>query len=458
MRDLGIKRVFGNPGSTELPFLGDWPEDFEYILGLQEASVIGMADGFSRASGLPSFVNVHTAAGLGNALGNLYTAHKSQTPLVIMAGQQVRSLLVTEAYLAADYAPQFPQPYVKWSTQPTSAEEVPVALMRCFQTAMQPPYGSTFLAVPSDDWDKPCRPLPTHKVVPFGAADASALAQVAEALNKAKKPALVLGTEVDTYRAYSQTLKLAEQTRASVFAAPVVAATVFPKTHPQFCGFLPAMPEQLSNMLEGFDLIVVVGALIFTFYVEGEAEILDGRVNIMQLTSDPDAAARARTSLSLVGNLATSVEALCEHLPAQPDASRPAPASLVRETAAASDLMSADYVFQELAKLLPEDVIVVEEAPSHRPSLKHDLPLTIIVMNNAQYGALKAFTELTHSDNVPGMDLPGISLPDIARGYGLNASRVQAVSHLHQSLNAALNDPKAHLLDVTVAPKQGKIY
>ncbi|UTT87664.1 thiamine pyrophosphate-binding protein [Psychrobacter raelei] len=100
LRDLGVKTVFGNPGSTELAFLGDWPEDFEYVLGLQEASAVGMADGMARATGRPTFVNVHSAAGLGNSLGNLFTAYKNQVPMVVMAGQQGRSLLSSEAYLA----------------------------------------------------------------------------------------------------------------------------------------------------------------------------------------------------------------------------------------------------------------------------------------------------------------------------------------------------------------------
>ena len=118
MRAFGIKKVFGNPGSTELPFLSDWPDDIDYVLGLQEASVVGMADGYAQATRNAGFVNLHSGAGVGNALGNIYTAHRNQTPLVITAGQQARSILPLQAFLYAERASEFPRPYVKYSVEP----------------------------------------------------------------------------------------------------------------------------------------------------------------------------------------------------------------------------------------------------------------------------------------------------------------------------------------------------
>ena len=118
LRAFGIKKVFGNPGSTELPFLSDWPDDIDYVLGLQEASVVGMADGYAQATRNAGFVNLHSAAGVGNALGNIYTAHRNQTPLVITAGQQARSILPLQAFLYAERASEFPRPYVKYSVEP----------------------------------------------------------------------------------------------------------------------------------------------------------------------------------------------------------------------------------------------------------------------------------------------------------------------------------------------------
>ncbi|MGY3422327.1 thiamine pyrophosphate-dependent acetolactate synthase large subunit-like protein [Bradyrhizobium sp. F1.13.4] len=113
LRSFSVDRVFGNPGSTELAFLGDWPDDIDYVLGLQEACVVGMADGYAQATGRPAFVNLHSAAGLGHALGNLFTAFRNKTPMVVTAGQQARSLLRMRPYLFSEDAAQFPKPYVK---------------------------------------------------------------------------------------------------------------------------------------------------------------------------------------------------------------------------------------------------------------------------------------------------------------------------------------------------------
>ena len=155
LRSFGIKKVFGNPGSTELPFLADWPDDIDYVLGLQEASVIGMADGYAQATRNAGFVNLHSGAGVGHALGNIFTAHRNQTPLVITAGQQARSILPLQAFLYAERASEFPRPYVKYTVEPARAEDVPAAIARAYYVAMQPPCGPTFVSVPIDDWTHP---------------------------------------------------------------------------------------------------------------------------------------------------------------------------------------------------------------------------------------------------------------------------------------------------------------
>jgi len=156
--------VFGNPGSTELPFLSDWPADIDYVLGLQEASVIGMADGHAQATRNAGFVNLHSAAGVGNALGNIYTAHRNQTPLVITAGQQARSILPLQAFLYAERAAEFPRPYVKFSVEPARAEDVPAAIARAYYVAMQPPCGPTFVSVPIDDWTHQTQPVEARSI------------------------------------------------------------------------------------------------------------------------------------------------------------------------------------------------------------------------------------------------------------------------------------------------------
>src|SRR5919112_2469581 len=152
-RAHGMTTMFGNPGSTELPMLADYPDDFRYVLGLQEAVAVGMADGFAQASGLPAQVNLHTAPGVGNAMGAIFNAQANKSPLVVTAGQQARSLMTLQANLTNRDAIRMPHPLVKWSYEPPRAEDVPHAIARGAHLASLPPRGPVFVSVPMDDWD-----------------------------------------------------------------------------------------------------------------------------------------------------------------------------------------------------------------------------------------------------------------------------------------------------------------
>src|SRR6202166_4163766 len=151
-RAHGMTTTFGNPGSTELPMLADFPEDFSYVLGLQELVVVGMADGFAQASGRTTHVNLHTAPGVGNAVGGIFNAQANKSPLLITAGQQVRAQITMEANLANRDAVLGPQPYVKWSHEPPRAQDVPQAIARAIHHASLPPRGPAFVSIPMDDW------------------------------------------------------------------------------------------------------------------------------------------------------------------------------------------------------------------------------------------------------------------------------------------------------------------
>ena len=219
LRSFGIKKVFGNPGSTELPFLSDWPDDIDYVLALQEASAVGMADGYAQATRNAGFVNLHSAAGVGNALGNIYTAHRNQTPLVITAGQQARSILPLQAFLYAERASEFPRPYVKYSVEPARAEDVPAAIARAYYTAMQPPCGPTFVSIPIDDWAHACAPIEARKVSREIGPEPEAMKALVAALGSAKHPALVVGPGVDRAGAVDLMVRVAEKAKASVWSA-----------------------------------------------------------------------------------------------------------------------------------------------------------------------------------------------------------------------------------------------
>src|SRR4051795_6563950 len=153
LRARDMTTIFGNPGSTELPFLADFPSDFRYVLGLQEIVAVGMADGYAQASGRPALVNLHTAPGVGNGMGAIFNAQANKTPLVVTAGQQVRALMTLQANLTNRDAARMPHPLFKWRSEPPPAEDVPHAIARPTHLAALPPAGPVFVSIPMDDWD-----------------------------------------------------------------------------------------------------------------------------------------------------------------------------------------------------------------------------------------------------------------------------------------------------------------
>src|SRR5215210_4129552 len=151
-RERGMTTIFGNPGSTELPMLKELPDDFRYVLGLQEAVAVGMADGYAQAGAGVAHVNLHTAPGVGNGMGAIFNAQANHSPLLVTAGQQARSLMTLQANLTNRDATRMPHPLVKWSYEPPRAEDVPHALARATHLSSMPPLGPTFVSIPMDDW------------------------------------------------------------------------------------------------------------------------------------------------------------------------------------------------------------------------------------------------------------------------------------------------------------------
>jgi benzoylformate decarboxylase len=507
LRAFGVKKIFGNPGSTELPFLSDWPDDIDYVLGLQEASVIGMADGYAQATRNAGFVNLHSAAGVGNALGNIYTAHRNQTPLVITAGQQARSILPLQPFLYAERASEFPRPYVKFSVEPARAEDVPAAIARAYYVAMQPPCGPTFVSVPIDDWTHQTQAIDARDISRELGPDAGAMKALAAVLAASKRPALVVGPAVDRAQAVDLMVRLAEKTRAAVWVSPFSARCSFPERHPQFAGFLHASPAQLSDALRGHDVVVVIGAPVFTFHLEGHAPIFDGATGIFQITDDSDAAAVTPQGASIIATMKPALTMLIDLLPVT---RRAMPAGRALPAApGAADPIPVDFLLHTLSQAMPDDAALVEEAPSHRPAMQsfmpmrgqdsfytmasgglgyglpasvgmalgradrrtvcligdgsamysiqalwtaaqRKLPLTVVVINNAGYGAMRSFSQVMQVRNVPGLDLPGIDFVRIAQGLGCDAMRVTKSSELAPALKRGLAHDGVSLIEVIV--------
>ena len=515
LRDVGMTTVFGNPGSTELPFLNDWPDDFRYILGLQEASVVAMADGYARATGNAAFCNLHSAVGVGHALGNVFTAFRNQTPLVITAGQQVRGLLPVQPFLWATDAAEFPKPYVKWSCEPARAEDVPAALAHAYHVAMQRPCGPTFVSIPIDDWEARTHPVASRAVSRDAAPDPQMLDALVRALAAAERPAFVIGPEVDMEGAGEAAVALAERSRAAVWASPTSSAVSFPEDHPLFAGFLPAVPEPLSNTLSAYDLIVVLGAPVFTFHVAGECALFGSGIPLFQITTNADSAASSPVGTAIVVSLRLALTRLNELLPAT---GRTAPAPRRRKAPPpATDPIPVEFLMHMIGVARPEDSTVVEEAPSHRQAIhdyllmrtfgsfytmasgglgyslpasvgvalarpgrrvicligdgsmmysaqglwtavQHGLPVTVVVVNNGGYGALRAFSQALDVTNPPGMDLPGLDFVSLAAGMGCPGRRVVRAQELRATLEDAFRTDGPSLIDVAVDPAIPKLY
>jgi benzoylformate decarboxylase len=516
LRSRGMTTIFGNPGSTELPFLADFPDDFTYVLALQEAAAVGMADGFAQASGLPALVNLHTAPGVGNGMGAIFNAQANKTPLVVTAGQQVRALMTLQANLTNRDAARMPHPLVKWSYEPPRAEDVPHAIARATYLAALPPAGPVFVSIPMDDWDAEvdddaARHAITRRVTGRAAADPVAVGALAARLAEAASPVLVTGPDVDTAGAWPAAVELAERARLPVWAIPAPGGgrLGFPEDHPHFRGILPPAIGPLSQTLEGHDLILVVGAPVFSYYPNIPGPLLPEGAQLVAVTSDPDEAARAPMGDAIVADVRLTLEALLEILDASDRAApepRPAP-----EPAPDGDPMSASAAMAALAEVFPENGIVVLESPSSTIALRnrlrlgkpgsyyfsaggglgyglsaavgvqlaqperpvvcvvgegsaqyaiqalwtavaYDVPLTVLVVNNAEYGILKWFAGLESVTGAPGLDLPRLDVAGVAEGYGMRARRVGAPGELRDALAEAVASSAPELVEVPVAP------
>src|SRR5258708_5468157 len=291
LRTLGLTTVFGNPGSTEQPFLKNFPTDFQYILGLQEASAVAMADGFAQATNKPVLVNLHTAAGTGNGLGNIMTAFLNKTPLIITAGQQTREMILCEPMLTNRDETTLPRPWVKWAYQPVRAQDVPGAIMRAYTVAMQPPRGPVYVSIPLDDWDQPALGEAVVRTASSRfSPDPERLAHFAERIRKSKNPVLLYGPEVERAGGWDAGIKFAERLRAPVYMSPLSDKASFPQTHPQFRGMAPFAIGPLSKKLRGHDLIIVVGAQVFRNYPYVAGDYLPKRPEPLPLTLHPSSA------------------------------------------------------------------------------------------------------------------------------------------------------------------------
>ena len=378
LRELGLTTVFGNPGSTEQTFLKNFPDDFTYVLGLQEASVLAMADGFAQSTGKPALVNVHTAAGMGNAMGNLVAAYKGNTPLIVTAGQQTREMVLCEPYLTNKDETVFPQPWVKWAYQPARAEDVPAAFMRAYAVALQPPAGPVFLSIPLDDWEKPALgPAVVRTVSHRVSPDAQRLRGFADRINRSQRPMLVFGPEVDRSGAWDAGVAFADKVGAPVYSGPLPDRASFPEDHRLYQGQLPMTIAGVTEVMRGHDLVVVVGAQVFRYYPYVAGEYLPEGTELLQITADPGLAGAAPVGDSLLGDALLVLDQLVGMIEERSD--RPVPAAPVRPSAVdaeASAPLTTEAVWSTLSTVKPADSPVVTESTSTMAQQLRWLPTT----------------------------------------------------------------------------------
>ena len=387
-RAHGMTTIFGNPGSTELPMLADFPEDFTYVLGLQELVVMGMADGYAQASRRPTHVNLHTAPGVGNAVGGIFNAQANKSPLVITAGQQVRPQITMEALLTNRDATVVPQPYVKYSHEPPRAQDVPGALARAIAHAMLPPRGPAFVSIPMDDWtqeadeDRAARAAARH-VNGRAAPDPDALADLASRLAAAANPVLVVGADVDAAGGWDHAVALAEKQRLPVWAPPAPGGSRigFPEGHPQFAGTLPPAIGPVADVLKAHDLVLVVGSSVFAYYPYMPGPLLGPDTTLVHITADPAEAARAPMGDAIVGDVGLALERLVELVPvaeADPQRVRAQRAARAGRSTGGRSSGSPQRLTGDggAGAAWPQDGIAVVESPSATLSLRNRLRLS----------------------------------------------------------------------------------
>ena len=290
LKQEGVRVMFGNPGTTELPLMDALAgeDDIRYVLALQESLVMAMADGYARASGTLGVANVHVAPGLGNALGLLFDAHKAGSPVLLTAGQQAQGFGITEPNLYAELPPMA-QPFVKYAVEARRAQDLPRLIHRAAKTALAPPTGPVFLSLPVDVMNAEATVSlgSPSRVAPRIAADAEEIAKAARLLAAAKSPVIIAGDCVAQSNAAAELVALAEALGAPVWLEGEPTTLPFPPAHPLFRGPITRLGRWINTMLSPHDLLLSVGADMFTLSLPPDIEPLPDGIRVVHMDTNP---------------------------------------------------------------------------------------------------------------------------------------------------------------------------
>jgi benzoylformate decarboxylase len=387
-----VDLLIGNPGSTELALLDALGGDarVRYVLALQESIVVAVADGFAQATGRLVAVNLHAAPGLGNALGMLFNAKKAGSPILVTAGQQDQSALLSEPLLSDDLA-TIARPLVKWSYEIRRLADLPRAVHRAATTALAPPTGPVFLSIPADvliDSAELDLGAPTRIGI-GGRPSPAAMQQAGRLIADARSPVIFAGDAVAQRGAHAQIVRFAEVVGAPVYADDLANTASFPTSHPLFAGTLARQGAAIRPVLDGHDVLVSIGADLFTLSAGGGPEPVPPGMPIVHVDVDPwQLGKNFPTAAPLLGDPRLILPELCDAVQqvrragglAPPHDVRPALAARRAAVISRARELASRHPMQPLALLhalgqaLPADTVVVEEALSSNDGIRLLIP------------------------------------------------------------------------------------
>jgi benzoylformate decarboxylase len=384
LKQEGVEVVFGNPGTTELALMDAFAveNDIRYVLGLQEAVVMAMADGYAQASGKLAVVNLHVTPGLGNAMGMLYDAQKAGSPILVTAGQHDQDFNRTEPILYADLPP-IARPLVKWSDEIHRLQDLPLMVHRACKTALAPPAGPVFLSLPGDilkneaDIDL----MAPTRVATGVRGDRAAIEAAAKVLASAKRPVIMAGDSVAQSRALAELVALAELIGAPVYAELIANTASFPSTHPLFRGAMARSQTAMRKIFDQHDVLFSVGADLFALSLPADVSPVSPDLRMIHLDIDPwELGKNFPAEVAILGDPKATLPELTEATrAAMPAAAHSAAKERLKQ---ASDATKAELeklksrakslasetpiqplaLIQAISEILPKDTVVVDEA------------------------------------------------------------------------------------------------
>ena len=386
----GVRYIFGNPGTTEQPFmdlLQEYPR-LQFILCLHEGVAVSMGDSYARATRRPAFVELHVGPGLGNGSGMLFNARTGHSPLVVYVGQGESRAMFQEPHLTGDLV-AIARPVSKWAYQVEHAADLPQALRRAFKVADEPPQGPVVLSIPMDVMDQQAELAiqPTSFTRWRVRPDPAAIDEAAALLRAARRPLVLVGDEVAVSGAQDEVGQVAERLGAPITHGYAAEAN-FPAGSPLYCGALPFINSAaMQGMLSQHDVLLAVGSPLFRVVFPEPGGIVPPEMRVIHVDLDPwELGKNVPGVLGIQADPKAALQALLEALPPLPEAEARC-AQIVtanqerRERRLAQDRrawdetpISVPRLMGELAAALPPEAAIFDESITSAPTLARHIP------------------------------------------------------------------------------------